>query len=189
MNEEKIVSLKGQFLIAMPSLADPNFSKTVTCICEHVTTGAVGVIINRPHPSLTGQDIFQELNISYNHTVGNLPIYIGGPVHMGEVFILHSHPFHWEGCMQITPTLALSNTKDILEAIAIEQGPESFLIILGCSGWGHGQLDTEISNNFWITLPIYDEIIYKTDVDKKWEEAMQRVGINPLLLSDLAGHA
>ena len=182
-------TLKGQFLLAMPGLADPNFFQTVTSICEHNENGAMGIIVNRVHHSLTANDIFEELNISYGPGADSIPIYLGGPVHIGEIFVLHGPPFDWEASLMITPSLAMSNTRDILEAIAMDRGPESFLITLGCAGWGPGQLETEIKENAWLNYPIFEENIFNMPVESRWEEAVKKMGIDPTLLSDTAGHA
>ena len=99
-------SLKGQFLVAMPSLADPNFYKTVTCICAHDASGALGIVINRRDDSLTGKDIFSELGIAFSTAAESIPVHIGGPVHMNELFILHGPPFDWKGCHRVTANLA-----------------------------------------------------------------------------------
>ncbi len=182
-------SLKGQFLTAMPLLLDQNFYQTVTCICEYTPAGAVGIVVNRVHPSLSGKDIFDELNMKYTAVAETIPIHIGGPVHIHEIFILHGPPFDWEGCFLITPTLAMSNTRDVLEAVAMGAGPESFLIALGCAGWGPGQLESEIKQNSWLTSPIFEEIIFNMPIETRWEEVMKKMGIDPSLLLDTAGHA
>jgi len=181
--------LKGHLLIAMPNLADPNFAQSVTCICEHTAEGAVGLTINRRHPSLTGRHIFDELDIScYPHTEA-LPIYIGGPVHMGEIFILHGRPFQWEGSLMVTPEVAMSNTRDILESIAQGRGPSSFIITLGCAGWGANQLETEIKANAWLTCPATVDLLFAVPSESCWEEAMKTVGVDPRMLSETAGQA
>jgi len=182
-------TLKGQFLLAMPSLLDPNFYQTVTCICEHSENGALGIIVNRVHQSLTAKDIFEELTIGYDPGMGSIPIYLGGPVHVGEIFVLHGPPFDWEASLMITPTLAMSNTRDILEAIARGRGPRAFIIILGCAGWGPGQLESEIKENAWLNYPIFEENIFYMPVELRWEEAVKKLGIDPTLLSNPAGHA
>lgn len=182
-------SLKGQFLMAMPGLLDPNFFQTVTCISEHTEVGAVGIVVNRVHPSLSAKTIFDELHIDCMEKTESIPIHIGGPVHIGEIFILHGPPFDWLGCLRITDFLAMSNTLDILEAIAKGRGPESFVIALGCAGWGQGQLEAEIKQNAWLTCPIIEEIIFGIPVELRWVEAVKKMGIDPLLLSDEAGHA
>lgn len=180
---------KGQFLIAMPNLADPNFSQTVTCICEHTPEGAVGIVVNRVYSPLTGKDIFEELKIESLSDADSIPVHIGGPVHSNEVFVLHGPPFEWQGCRKITPFLAMSNTKDVLEALSMERGPKPFLIALGCAGWGPGQLEAEIKANAWLTSPVFEEIIFRLPVENRWEEAVKKVGIDPMALSDTAGHA
>ncbi len=189
MNEKFHTFLKGQFLIAMPVLADPIFYQTVTCISEHNSQGAVGVIINRANPSLAAKDIFDELKIDYTPAMGSIPIHIGGPVHIDELFVLHGPPFNWEGSFAITPSLSLSNTRDILEAIAMERGPKSFIITLGCAGWAPGQLESEIRANAWLTCNAFEDIIFEMPIETRWEAATRKMGIDPSQLSDIAGHA
>jgi putative transcriptional regulator len=182
-------SLKGQFLMAMPGLNDPNFFQTVTCLSEHTEAGAFGLVVNRIQAALTAKMIFDELKIVCGPEADQIPIFIGGPVHSGEVFVLHGPPFGWDGCLQVTPTLALSNTRDVIEAIAASRGPDAFIITLGCAGWGRGQLENEIRQNAWITCPIREEIIFKTPVEDRWEASLKHMGIDPSLLSGTAGHA
>ncbi|CAB5079869.1 UPF0301 protein YqgE [Olavius algarvensis associated proteobacterium Delta 3] len=182
-------SLKGHFLMAMPGLLDPNFFQTVTCISEHTADGALGLVINRVHQSLTADVIFNELKITAPIHAEKTPVFIGGPVHIGEVFVLHGSPFHWEGCLQVTASLGMSNTIDILETIAMGVGPAAYLLMLGCAGWGEGQLEAEIKQNAWLTSPAIDEIIFQTPADQRWEAALQGLGVDPGLLSGTAGHA
>jgi putative transcriptional regulator len=189
MGNNSPASFKGQFLMAMPLLADQNFYQTVTCICEYTPAGAVGVIVNRVHPSLTGKDIFEELKMEYIPGAESIPIHIGGPVHIGEIFVLHGPPFGWEGCYMTTPTLAMSNTKDILEAVAMGRGPKSFIIAVGCAGWGPGPLESEIKENAWLTFQVCEEIIFDMPIEIRWEEAMKKMGIDPALLLNTSGHA
>ena len=189
MVKNNTASLKGQFLLAMPGLVDPNFHQTVTCICEHNESGAMGIIINRVHHSLTGKDIFEELAIEHASDAESIPVHLGGPVHVGEIFVLHGPPFNWEASLMITPTLAMSNTRDILEAVAIGKGPKAFIISLGCAGWGPGQLEYEIKENAWLNHPIFEENIFEMPIEMRWDEAVKNMGINPMLLSDTAGHA
>lgn len=181
--------LKGKFLTAMPLMLDQNFYQTVTCICEYTSAGAVGIIINRIHPSLSGKDIFDELNMEFTPAAESIPIHIGGPVHIHEIFVLHGPPFDWEGCFLVTPSLAMSNTRDILEAIAMGIGPKSYLIATGCAGWGPGQLESEIKQNAWLTSPVFEEVIFNMPIETRWEEVMKKMGIDPAMLLDTAGHA
>jgi putative transcriptional regulator len=189
MEDRNPVSFKAQFLMAMPVLLDPNFYQTVTCIAEHSPEGAVGIVVNRVHPSITAKDIFEELEIKYDSEIEALPVHIGGPVHINEIFVLHGPPFDWEGCLMITSSLAMSNTRDILEAAAMGMGPKSYIISVGCAGWGPGQLESEIKGNAWLTGPVLEEIIFDIPIENRWEDAVKKMGINPALLSNTAGHA
>lgn len=182
-------SLKGRLLIAMPFLADPNFHKTVTCICAHDASGALGVVINRQDADLTGKDIFSELKIKSTAEVDAIPVHLGGPVHMNELFILHGPPFDWVGCHMITPTLAMSNTRDILESIAGGKGPDQYIIALGCAGWGGGQLEYELKENTWMTSDIYEKAVFNWPVVDRWDKVLNKNGINPTVISQTAGHA
>ena len=189
MEKEYPGTLKGQFLLSMPSLLDPNFHQTVTCMCEHNSEGAMGLVVNRVHEALTAKDIFAELKIDYAEGAESIPVHMGGQVHITELFVINGTPIDWEACLKITATLAMSNTKDIIESIALGKGPGSFIITLGCAGWGPGQLEAEIKENAWLTYPIFEENIFTIPVDARWEEAVKKMGINPTLLSDTAGHA
>jgi putative transcriptional regulator len=189
MNIKGSESFSGQFLVAMPALADPNFFQTVTCISEHNDQGALGIIVNRLHALLSADDIFSELKLDVAVDAEKIPVHIGGPVHMDEIFILHSRPFGWQGCLPITDSLAISNTVDILAAIAQGEGPSDFLIALGCAGWGPGQLEDELRENAWLTGSVNSDIIFKTDISERWESALRHMGVDPALLSDIAGHA
>lgn len=188
-DDSGFVSLKGQFLIAMPEMADPNFTKTVTCVCEHSAQGALGLIINRPHPLITTEQIFKEFNMSVHEKIGNNPIYLGGPVQMDEIYILHGPPFGWRGTLRITETLAMSNTIDLLEALASGTGPYHALMILGCAGWGPGQLERELMENTWLNQTVSDSIIFNTKAEECWDAALKSLGIDPLLLMSGAGNA
>jgi len=182
-------SLKGHFLIAMPKMADFNFSHTVTCISEHTHSGALGIIINRVLPTVSGKTIFDELKLESAPGSESIPIHIGGPVHANEIFILHGPPFEWESCLMITEKLAMSNTMDIIAAIALGEGPEAFVISLGCAGWGPGQLESEITQNAWLTCPVANEVVFSEPIESRWERTVKMMGINPALLSSTPGHA
>jgi putative transcriptional regulator len=181
--------LKGQFLMAMPNLLDPNFHQTVVCLSEHTREGAVGIVINRPHPTLKAESIFNELGMPHQTDMGEVSIFLGGPVHISEVFILHGHPFDANTSLEITPRLAMSTTREILERIARGEGPQPFMITLGCAGWGPGQLEEEIQQNAWLTCESDENILFEAAVDQRWELAVRKLGIDPSLLTDVAGHA
>ena len=178
MSNESSRNLKGHFVMAIPGLPDPNFAQTVTCLCEHNESGALGFIVNRIHPLLTGRELFEDLNIECNDLVDSFKIHLGGPVQPSGVFVLHGPPFDWQGCMSVSPWLGLSNTRDILEALAKGEGPEYFLILLGCAGWGPLQLDNEINDNAWLTCAITQEILFNTETEQRWEKTMMQIGSN-----------
>ena len=175
MSEEISQSMKGHFLLAIPGLPDPNFAQTVTCMCEHNESGALGFIINKVHPLLTGRELFDDLDIECDKSIDSLDIYMGGPVQPSGVFVLHGPPFDWNESLKVADWLALSNSRDILEAIAARKGPESFMILLGCAGWGPLQLDNELSDSAWLTCPISRDIIFSTNTELKYEKAMMKI--------------
>ena len=189
MDTDNFTSLKGHFLMAMPSLADPNFKRSVTCLSEHTPEGAVGTIINRVHEHLDSQVIFKELGIEAVGNAQEIPLHIGGPVHTNKVFILHGPPLDWEDSLVIDDQLALSNSRAILEAIAQGRGPAQFIISLGCAGWGPGQLEWELAQNAWLTLPNDQEIMFRHPINDRWDSAMQKLGVDPDLLSETIGNA
>jgi putative transcriptional regulator len=175
MADESSGSMKGRFLLAIPGLPDPNFAQTVTCLCEHNESGALGFIVNKIHPLLTGRELFDDLDIKCDPGIDSLEIYLGGPVQPSGVFVLHGPPFDWNETLQITDWLALSNSRDILEAIAMKKGPENFMILLGCAGWGPMQLDNELEDSAWLTCPISSEIIFSTNAELKYDKAMMMI--------------
>ncbi len=189
MNDHLPQSLKGQLLVAMPGLGDPNFFQTVIFMSEHTDDGAVGIVLNRTHPVLKGEMLFRELKINHTKEAGDIPIHVGGPVHLNEIYILHGAPFGWESTLRVNRAVALSNSIDILKAIAMNKGPEDFVLALGCAGWGPGQIEGELRQNVWLTMPGSERLLFKTPLNMRWEAAMKKMGIDPLLLSNEAGHA
>lgn len=179
-------SLRNQFLIAMPQMRDPNFEGTVTYICDHNEHGAMGIIINRPLELSLGE-ILGQLNLGGQDI--NRPIYGGGPVQMERGFVLHSPQGEWESSLQISETVCLTTSKDILAALADEVGPKENLVALGYAGWDAGQLEQEIIDNIWLTCPASDEILFHTPCNKKFHTAISLLGFNSCHLSDQAGHA
>ncbi len=175
MTDEHATCMKGHFLLAMPGLPDPNFAQTVTCMCEHNDSGALGFIINKVHPLLTGRELFEDLNIKCDKSVDKLNIYLGGPVQPSGVFVIHGPPFDWKESLKVSDWLGLSNSRDILEAIALQQGPEMFMIMLGCAGWGPMQLDNELRDSAWLTCSMTKDIIFQTEPDLKYEKSMMLI--------------
>jgi putative transcriptional regulator len=180
--------LTGQLLVAMPGLADPRFAKSVIYMCAHNAEGAMGLVLNKTIESLTFPDLLSQLGIVGDS--GGIPIRIhfGGPVESGRGFVLHSADYVQDATMVVDSAVALTATIDILKAIAQGAGPKQRLLALGYSGWGAGQLDAEIKANGWLNVPADDELVFGVDLDGKWMKAMKKIGIDPFMLADAAGH-
>lgn len=179
----------NQFLIAMPALADPNFVRSVTYVCEHSPQGTLGIVINRPL-DITLQVVFEHMNIPlHDLAAADMPVYLGGPVEPERGFVLHSPVGNWNSSVQITPELAITTSRDILESIAEGKGPVQALIALGYAGWGPGQLEKEMADNAWLNGPSDANLLFATPADDRWEAAAALLGINLHLLSTAAGHA
>ncbi len=189
MEKQLEETLKGHFLIAMPGMKDPNFFQSVICICDHTPEGALGIVVNRTHFALSGKNIFSELSMTCKPDSESIPLYIGGPVRIGELYVLHGPPVGWNYTIMVTKKLALRNSGDILQAIALGQGPGFFIISMGCAGWGAGQLENEIRGNVWLTCPADENIIIGVTEQSRWAAVVKSLGIDPTMLSETAGHA
>ncbi len=188
------INLTGHFLIAMPALTDPYFSKSVTFICTHNQDGAMGVVINRP-TDITYDTLFEKINVELlNIAVAHTPVLYGGPVQPERGFVLHQPAGDWDSTITIAENTALTTSKDILEAVAIGKGPERMLLTLGYAGWTPGQLEQEIAQNAWLSVQAKDvtvlhKILYETHNDEKLNATLALLGVDPAMLSDVAGHA
>jgi putative transcriptional regulator len=182
-------NLTGHFLIAMPSLNDSFFNQAVTYICEHDETGSFGIIINQK-TDITLKQIVKEMKIEtdddYNEKQS---VFIGGPVDQGRGFILHRPPGHWQSSLRVNDHVALTTSKDILQAIVNNKGPEDSIVALGYAGWAAGQLENEMANNTWLSCPADEQIIFNTPVEQRWKAAAKLIGIDLSLLSSETGHA
>ncbi len=181
--------LAGQLLVAMPSMKDPRFQKTVIYMCAHNPDGAMGLVINRALESLSFPDMLKQLEIDVSGVGERINVHFGGPVESGRGFVLHSQDYLQEATMVVDRDLALTATIDILKAIAFGAGPRQSLLALGYAGWGPGQLDTEIKSNGWLNVAADNELVFGPNLDEKWDQAMSKIGIDPRMLSDEAGHA
>jgi len=182
-------SLTNHFLIAMPGLKDPNFSRTVTYVCEHTEHGAMGIVINRPMDIRLG-DVLDQLDIEPTVAgVADTRVYLGGPVQTDRGFVIHSGPVEYDSTLAVTPDIRVTTSRDVLEAIALGRGPAQTLIALGYAGWGGGQLEEELSANAWLSGPADADIIFSRSPGERWLAAAQLLGIDLNLLSGEAGHA
>lgn len=181
--------LTNQFLVAMPTLADPNFQHSVTYICEHNAQGALGIIINRPSNLVLG-DIFKQLSIEASHTdTKGLPVWQGGPVQLERGFVIHSPTGEWEATLKLGADLGVTTSRDVLASIARGTGPDKLFIALGYAGWGAGQLESEMAENAWLSTPVDPRILFDLPADQRWQAAAQSIGVDLALLSGDAGHA
>ncbi len=181
--------LTGQFLIAMPSMPDPRFARSVIYMCSHGPNGAMGLMVNRLYGEVNFRALLQQLNLKTAGDTPDLTVHYGGPVESGRGFVLHSTDYLRDGAMRIDDTIALSATVEILQALADGTGPERALMALGYTGWGAGQLDAEMTANGWLTAPASDDILFDAEIETKWERALGKIGISAPMLSVEAGHA
>lgn len=182
-------SLSNHFLIAMPSLSDPNFHHTTTYLCEHNEEGALGIVINRPM-EMQLADILDHMEITTEiEAVATQTVYMGGPVQNDRGFVLHEPVGNWEATLQVTDSIGLTSSRDILEAIAQGRGPQHALISLGYAGWGGGQLEEELAANAWLSGPASRKVVFETPIEQRWAAAAALIGVDLNLLSGDAGHA
>ena len=187
------LNLSNHFLIAMPSMLDPVFGGSVVYLCEHNTSGALGVIINKP-TDMTMAVLFDRIDLKLEidpsrAPIDLAPVMFGGPVQVERGFVLHAPLGQFSSMMQVTEQIALTTSRDILEAVALGSGPERILVTLGCSGWGAGQLEQEIAKNGWLTVYADPNIIFDLPVEERFHAAMRLLGIDPMMLAGEAGHA
>ena len=181
--------LKNQFLIAMPTLLDPNFFHSVAYICEHNQHGAMAIVINQPVDLTVGELIEQMQHKSPNTALAKQPVFRGGPVEVDRGFVLHSSGEDWESTMPVTDTISLTSSNDIITAMAEGRGPTQSLVALGYAGWGAGQLENEIRENAWLNCPANSTLLFETEVAERWEAAAKLIGIDIHQLTGDAGHA
>ena len=182
-------SLRDHFLLAMPTLSSGIFAQSVTYICEHGESGAMGIVINQPL-DLSLAEIFEHLQIKPKLDFSERPVMAGGPVQIDHGFVLHRNcSSSWESSLKVTPRITLTTSCDILRAIAEGSGPVDHLIALGYAGWAAGQLEQELAENSWLTLPADPDIIFHTPPRQRLNAAAALLGIDINLISGAAGHA
>ncbi len=189
--------LDGQMLIAMPSMRDERFARSVIYVCAHSSEGAMGIVVNQPASNINFSDLLVQLEVIPAADLIQLPpraglvkVLKGGPVETGRGFVLHSSDFFIENStLPIDDGICLTATLDILKAIARGKGPESAVLALGYAGWGAGQLESEIQENGWLHCPADQELIFGPDIEGKYGRALRKIGIDPGMLSSEAGHA
>ena len=182
--------LGGQILIAMPSMEDPRFARSVICLCAHSSEGAMGIVINRAIENLTFDELLKQLEVTPVPPQRRIRLHAGGPVEGGRGFVLHTGDWSSEGSLTVEGGFALTASVDILKAIAGGGGPRQGLLALGYAGWGPGQLESEIAHNAWLSVSPDEAILFtEEDQDAKWRRALAKLKVDPLLLVDTAGRA
>jgi putative transcriptional regulator len=189
--------LDGQMLVATPTMQDERFARSVIYICAHSSEGAMGIVVNHPAPHISFPDLLVKLEvipaadlIQLPSRAGVVKVLKGGPVETERGFVLHTADFFIENStLPIDEGICLTATLDILKAIARGNGPESALLALGYAGWAPGQLETEIQSNGWLHCPADADLIFGTNVEAKYDQALRKIGISPGMLSSDVGHA
>jgi putative transcriptional regulator len=179
----------GQLLIAMPTMPDPRFARTVIYMCAHSDEGALGLVVNKLFEDLNFEDLLDQVGIEPATCKRSIPVHSGGPVESGRGFVLHSKEFTDESTMVVDDQVALTASIDILRAIAEGAGPRNCLLALGYSGWGPGQLESEIHENGWLNVPADEALIFDADLENKWQRAIAKIGVDFSKLSGQAGRA
>lgn len=181
--------LANQLLVALPSLADPHFARTVSLLCQHDAGGAMGVVVNRRSDYSLGE-IFSQMGIACDDAaMCATPVLAGGPVHPERGFVIHDGERGWDSSLGIAEGLHVTTSRDVLEAMARGEGPARALVALGCAGWGAGQLDAELVENSWLTVPADGEILFALPLDARWQAAAGRIGVDLAHMPGYAGHA
>lgn len=188
--EQKDSYLTGRLLLAMPAMGDPRFHKAVIYMCAHDANGAMGLVINHTLPGVDLSQLLEQLHIDPAESQApETPVMSGGPVETARGFVLHSNDFSQSDTIKIDDDFSVTGTIDALKAIASGDGPESMLFILGYAGWSAGQLDQEIQQNAWLVADPDPELIFTSQPEEKWPKAVEKLGVDPGMLSGVAGRA
>lgn len=179
----------GKFLVAVPTMKDEQFGRSLVYLVEHSKEGAMGLIVNKPLKNQNFSRLCSHLDVEMQQSQ-NIPLVFGGPVEKQRGFVLHSNDYgDIQHCKALPHGLALSSTKNVITDLAQGQGPSHAIVAMGFSGWSDGQLECEIARNDWIIVDADPNLIFSADHDDKWELALKQSGIDPRLLSTMAGHA
>jgi putative transcriptional regulator len=183
------VNLTDNFLIAMPTLEDPYFSSALVYICEHSENGAMGIIVNRPiDMNLAG--LLEKIDIKLEEvSLRDLPVYFGGPVQLDRGFVLHRPVGQWQSTLAVNAEVGLTSSRDVLASVGSNGLPAEIIVTLGYAGWDAGQLEDELAQNSWLTVPAKSSILFELPPEERLPAAMQKLGISFTQLSDVAGHA
>ncbi|MFZ2506909.1 MAG: YqgE/AlgH family protein [Steroidobacteraceae bacterium] len=182
--------LNNQLLVAMPSLLDPNFSQSVALVCEHTSRGALGIVINRPL-EMKMSEVLEQLALTSDDTrLREMPVLRGGPVQNDRGFVLHRpSPQEWDSTLPVSDTLHVTTSRDVLAAMARGEGPAQAVVALGYAGWDAGQLEEEVLQNAWLTVPCDESLIFELPFEQRWQAAARLLGVDLSRISLQAGRA
>jgi len=181
--------LENQMLVAMPGMLDPNFSRSVTLLCQHSSEGAIGITINR-ESNFTLGEIFDQLDLECeDEALRDQPVLEGGPVNPDRGFVLHTPTEGFESSMPLAGDIMVTTSRDVLAAIAAGDGPEQYVVALGYAGWGDGQLEDEMRQNAWLSVPADRAIVFDAPLPDRWNRAVSNLGIDISNLHDVGGRA
>lgn len=183
------MNLTDHFLIAMPNMVDPHFSRTLTYVCEHNDQGALGLVVNRPL-DMTLSALLSQVDVSHAAPMlQKMPVHFGGPVQVDRGFVLHQPVGEWQSTLAVNGRIGLTTSKDVLVAVGNGEGPAKLLVTLGYAGWAPGQLENELAQNAWLTVQAAPEVIFDLPCEERLPAAMQLLGIDFARLSEQVGHA
>lgn len=182
-------SLTNQLLVAMPWFTDANFAQSVALICEHSERGALGIVLNKPLPMKLGEVMSQMRLTPRDEGIGEQIVLRGGPVHQDRGFVLHRPGGTWDSSHRISESIQVTTSRDVLAAMARGEGPEDAFVALGYAGWDAGQLEREIKDNAWLTLPLDEQVLFTLPYEDRWLAAWRLLGIDVNQVSSTAGHA
>jgi putative transcriptional regulator len=182
-------SLTNHLLIAMPQLQDPNFVQTVALICEHTDKGALGIVLNKPLP-MKLSDVLSQMKLEpTSANIAAQPVLRGGPVHTDRGFVLHRPGGQWDHTHKVSDTIQVTTSRDVLAAMARGEGPSDAFIALGYAGWESGQLERELKENAWASMPVDARVVFELPFEERWAGAWRLLGVDVDRLSPDAGHA
>jgi putative transcriptional regulator len=182
-------SLTNQLLVAMPGMDDPQFAQTVTLICEHGDKGALGIVLNKPLSMRLSEVLTQMKLPAQSESIAAKIVLSGGPVHQDRGFVLHRPGGNWESTHKISDSIQVTTSRDVLAAMARGEGPENAFIALGYAQWEAGQLERELKENAWLTLPVSEDVLFDLPYEQRWTAAWRSLGVDVAAVAPGAGHA
>ena len=189
MHEMPATPLANHLLVALPSLDDPNFARSVVLLCQHDADGAMGIVVNRASEYRLGEVLSQVGLPGGDAALREQPVLGGGPVHPERGFVLHDGERDWDSSLAIADALRITTSRDVLEAMTKGEGPDHAVVALGCASWGAGQLEHELGENSWLTVPADAELLFALPLEARWQAAAGRIGVDLFMLADYSGHA